>query len=73
LISNEQLAELVRLYSDFHSAIDPTDPAVIEAERQFFAFLHKLHEVHASELPFHEFRRYAVRECKLFLRKNPNP
>src|SRR4051812_7519093 len=29
--SKEQLAELVRLYSEFHGAIDPTDPAVLKA------------------------------------------
>jgi hypothetical protein len=73
LISKEQLAELVRLYSEFHSAIDPTDPHVLEAERQFHNFLHQLHLVNALDISFDEFRRFALRECKLFLRKNPNP
>jgi hypothetical protein len=73
LISKEQIAELVRLYSEFHSAIDPSEPAVLESERQFYAMLHQLHETHASDLPFHEFRLYAMHECKVFLRKNTNP
>jgi hypothetical protein len=70
VISKEQLTELVRLYSEFHSAIDPTAAPVLQAENEFFALLHQLHITHAPELPFNEFRRYAIRECKLFLRKN---
>ena len=73
MISKEQIAELVRVYSEFHSAIDPTDPIVLHSEREFHAMLHKLHQTHAIDLPFHEFRRYAMRECKVFLRKNSNP
>ena len=70
MISQEQSAELVRLYSLFHGAIDPTEPAVLKAEEEFHALLRALHNTHAADLPFHEFRRYAVRQCKLSLRKN---
>ena len=70
MISQEQLLELVRLYSEFHGAIDPTEPAVLTAEEQFHLLLKSLHVTHAPDLPFQEFRRYAVRQCKLFLRKN---
>jgi len=73
LISKEQIAELVRLYSEFHGAIDPTAPAVLQFEREFYALLHTLHTSHAPDLPFNEFRRHAVRECKLFLLNDSNP
>jgi hypothetical protein len=70
VISKEQIAELVRVYSEFHGAIDPTEPAVLRAEAAFFALLRSLHSTHAAEVPFHEFRRHAVQQCKLYLRKN---
>lgn len=70
MISKEQIAELVRLYSEFHGALDPTTPAVLKAESDFHALLRKLHTTHALDLPYEEFRRFAIRECKLFLRKN---
>ena len=61
MISKEQLAELVRLYSVFHGAIDPTHPQIIQAEEDFFAMLRSLHMAHAPELPFREFRLHAVK------------
>ena len=70
MISQEQIAQLVRLYAEFHGAIDPTEPAVLKAEEGFYTLLRSLHDTHAADLPFHEFRRYAVRQCKLYLRKN---
>lgn len=70
MISEAQLSELVRLYSEFHGAIDPTAEAVLRAEDQFFANLKSLHASHAADVSFDEFRRHAVRQCKLFLRKN---
>jgi hypothetical protein len=70
LIAKAQLAELFRLYSDFHGAIDPTEPAVLKAEAEFFALLHTLHNTHATDISFNDFRRHAIRECKLFLRNN---
>ncbi|MBI2928435.1 MAG: hypothetical protein HYY24_22425 [Verrucomicrobia bacterium] len=70
MISSEQVAELVRLYSEFHGAIDPTEPAVLRAEEAFIALLRSLHSTHAVDVPFQESRRYAVQQCKLYLRKN---
>jgi hypothetical protein len=62
MISREQVAELVALYSLFHGAIDPFDPAVVEAEQGFHAKLESLHQAHAADVPFVDFRRYAIRQ-----------
>ncbi|PYJ03868.1 MAG: hypothetical protein DME25_11065 [Verrucomicrobia bacterium] len=71
MISDDQIARLVELYSEFHHALDPFAPRVLEAERQFFELLRTLHVTHAPDVPYDEFRRYAVRKCKLYLSKNP--
>jgi hypothetical protein len=70
MISREQLEELARLYDQFHGAFDPFLPEVLDAERVFFDKLHSLHASHAADLPFQEFRRYAVQKCKEHLRHN---
>ena len=70
MISKEQLGKLVHLYAEFHGALDPTEPAVLKAEQEFYALLSSLHNTHAADLSFQDFRRYAVRQCKLYLRKN---
>ena len=70
MISRDQIAELFKLYSEFHGAIDPFAPDVLKAEESFYERLHSLHSTHAADVPFAEFRRYAVRQCKLYLRKN---
>ena len=70
MISEEQLRDLFNLYDRFHGALDPLAPEILEAERAFFHKLHLLHATHAADVPFHAFRRYAVRKCKEFLRKN---
>ena len=70
MISKEQIAELVNLYSEFHGAIDPLAPEVVKSEEAFYELLRSLRVTHAPDLPFQEFRRYAVRQCKLYLRKN---
>lgn len=67
MIGREQIAELAELYSEFHAALDPFAPSTLAAEK---AFYHALHAAHAADLPFPEFRRYAVWQCKLYLRKN---
>ena len=68
MIAKEQIEELVRLYDQFHGAFDPLLPEVLEAERAFFEKLQTLHATHAADLPFHEFRRYALQKCKDHLR-----
>ena len=69
-IPNDQFQELLRIYNGFHGAFDPTDPAVMEAQRAFVSLLGTLHEAHARSVPFAEFRRFAAGQCKLYLRKN---
>ena len=70
MISEAQVRELFHLYDQFHGALNPLAPEILEAERAFFAKLESLHTTHAPDVPFHEFRRYAVRKCKEYLRKN---
>ena len=70
MISKEEIAELYSLYETFHSAIDPFDPEIMKAEAAFFEKLLALHERQAPDVPFVEFRRYAVRQCKLYMKKN---
>ena len=71
MIPESQLARLIALYSEFHRALDPFHPAVIKAETEFFELLQSLHTTRAFDVPYDEFRRYAVRQCKLYLWKNP--
>ena len=51
-----------------------TDPGeaydAIAAEKAFYERLHSLHAAHAPDVAFQEFRRYAVWQCKLYLRRN---
>jgi len=70
VISPAQIAELAELYCDFHEALDPFSPEAVAAENAFFEKLGSLHSAHAPDLSFSEFRRYAVRQCKLYLRNN---
>ena len=53
MISPEQIYELVRLYSEFHGAIDPTEPVVLRAEIRFHEYLQELHAADAADLEFH--------------------
>ena len=69
MISKEQIEVLVRLYDQFHGAFDPLLPEVLEAERAFFEKLQTLHATHAADVPFREFRRYAVEKCNEHLRQ----
>ena len=68
MITTEQLEELVRLYDQFQGAFNPLLPEVLESERAFFEKLQTLNATHAADVPFHEFRRYAVQKCKEYLR-----
>ena len=70
MISPEQRERLAQLYGQFHAALDPFHPEVHRAEKDFYEMLHVLHAAHAADVSFDEFRRYAVHECKLYLRKN---
>jgi hypothetical protein len=71
VIPDDRIARLVKLYSQFHQALDPFHPDVLRAEKGFYELLNTLHNTHAPDVPYDEFRRYAVRKCKLYLWKNP--
>lgn len=68
MIGREDIAELARLYDQFHGAFDPLQPEALRAEQQFMERLAALHAAHAADVPFHEFRRRAVQRCKELLR-----
>ncbi len=70
MISKEQIAELFRLYSEFHGALDPFASDVLKSEEAFYQLLRSLHATHAPDMSFQDFRRYAMRQCKLYLRNN---
>jgi hypothetical protein len=70
VIPREEIALLAELYSDFHAALDPVAPKTAAAEKAFYERLQTLHATHAADVPFQEFRRYAVWQCKLYLRRN---
>ena len=70
MISPEQRSRLALLYDQFHAALDPFNPLVRQAEADFYELLRTLHSSHAADIPYDEFRRYAVYQCKLYLRKN---
>ena len=69
-LTREQIEELAVLYDAFAHALDPFDPARDAAEAQFMEKLTRHHAAIAPRTGFPDFRREAVRVCKLFLRRN---
>ncbi len=70
MIPSESIEELAELYDQFAHALDPFSEQRDKAEDAFFLLLEKLRLTHAPTTDAREFRREAVRQCKLFLRKN---
>lgn len=70
MIPANEVAVLAELYDRFANALDPFSPDRDAAEEKFYAKLEQLHRLHAPELAFNAFRCEAVRQCKLFLKKN---
>ena len=70
MITDAEFQELIGLYAEFHTAIDPFDPEMIAAEERFWVRLRDLHEARAEGVEFPEFRRFVVRRAVEFLRKN---
>ena len=70
MIPAEKIAELAELYDRFAHALDPFSEDRDKAEDAFYLMLDYLRSVYAPRADAREFRREAVRQCKLFLKKN---
>ena len=70
MIPAEEIAKLAELYDRFAHALDPFSEDRDRAEDAFYVKLEYLRCLHAGNADLREFRREAVRQCKLFLKKN---
>ena len=70
IIPKEEIAALANLYDRFAHALDPFSEDRDKAEDSFYTRLEYLRCTHASQMNAREFTREAVRQCKLFLKKN---
>lgn len=70
MIPAEEIAKLAELYDRFAHALDPFSEERDRAEAAFFQMLEELRTSHAPRSEVREFRREALRQCKLFLKKN---
>lgn len=70
MIPAEKIAELAALYDRFAHALDPFSDDRDRAEDAFYVTLEHLRCLYAARVDAREFRREAVRQCKLFLKKN---
>ncbi len=70
MIPAEKIAELAELYDRFAHALDPFSEDRDKAEEAFYLKLDDLRRVYSAQIDPREFRREAVRQCKLFLKKN---
>ena len=70
MIPPEEVAELAELYDRFAHALDPFSEDRDKAEDAFHVKMEHLRLLYAPRIDSREFRREAVRQCKLFLRKN---
>ncbi len=70
MIPAENIKELAELYDQFAHALDPFSEQRDKAEDAFYVLMEKLKFTHAPTSDAREFRREAVRQCKLFLKKN---
>jgi len=70
MISRDQLAQLAELYDQYQNSLRPLAPERTSAGRAFKELLGNLHSAHAADIPFHDFRRETIRQCRDYLRKN---
>ena len=73
MISREQLARLAELYDQYQNSLRPLAPERAEAGRAFRDLLASLHNTHAADVSFDNFRRQTVERCREYLRKNKAP
>ena len=69
-MSEVEIKALAELYDRFAHALDPYSLDRDRAEDEFYRYLEQLHCRYAPTAPMPEFRREAVRQCKLYLKKN---
>jgi hypothetical protein len=70
MISREQLAKLADLYDQYQNSLLPLSQSRIESGKRFKEMLETLYATHAPDLPFDNFRRAAIEQCREYLRKN---
>jgi hypothetical protein len=70
MIPAEEIAKLAELYDRFAHALDPFSEDRDKAEDAFYLKLDDLRCRFAPRADLREFRREAVRQCKMFLHKN---
>lgn len=70
MIPADKIADLAELYDRFAHALDPFSEDRDKAEDAFYVKLETLRCQHGQQVESKEFRREAVRQCKLFLKKN---
>jgi hypothetical protein len=71
MIPDEQRRTLAELYDGFANPLDPLDPKAEEFESAFAILLDELHASHAPSVPYADFKRLSIRQCREWLRKNP--
>ncbi|MDR1282355.1 MAG: hypothetical protein LBK99_16255 [Opitutaceae bacterium] len=69
-ISPEQIKRLAEVYDRYANAFKPLSKGTEQARTQFNALLGQLHQAHASDTDYVEFRRKAVALCWQYLKKN---
>jgi len=69
-IPAEEIAQLAELYDRFAHALDPFSEDRDTAEDAFYVKLEHLRCLYAPGVDVRGSTREAVRQCKLFLRKN---
>jgi hypothetical protein len=70
MVPAEEIADLAELYDRFAHALDPFSEDRDKAEDAFYLKLEHLRCVYAPRINSRQFTREAVRQCKLFLKKN---
>lgn len=70
MIPVKQLARLAELYDQYQHSLKPLSAERAAAGRSFKQLLTTLHAAHAADLEFDAFRRFAIEQCREYLRKN---
>ena len=70
MIPLDRVAQLAALYDRYNNALDPFSDDCAAAKREFIRQVHDLHQVHASDIEFLDFRTELIRLCREYLRKN---
>lgn len=70
MIPIERIAPLSVHYDRYNNALDPLSENALEAKRLFDKSVADLHEAHAADIPFLDFRYELIQWCREYLRKN---